>query len=247
MTTRSDPAAGRGAPTSIARLACLLACLAACVLPGCAAAHSGAASDSASTAQAIDGYYLSTCALCGGALGARGEAVDTHHLGRPLRFCTAACAADFARGSAAAVARLDAVMIADQGPHYPTDRSLLTGRPLGERPLAFIMGNRLFLAADEAERAQLQNELTRAVARLDAAVLAAQRPIYGMPDKCPVQGDILPDDVVIDLVVANRMIRVCCARCARVVRARPYQYIAMVDYANRVAADRRHAPASPAH
>jgi hypothetical protein len=189
----------------------------------------------------MDAYYLSVCAWCGGLLGSRGEAVEVTRAGRPLRFCSGPCAADFDAAGAAAFERLDARMIADQRPHYPLKVSLLTGRPLGPAPIEFIWGNRLFMAVDEAERRRILASPAEAIRVLDRAVIAAQTPGYGMPTKCPVQGDILPNDEVIDIVVANRMIRVCCARCARAVRARPYQYLAMVEYANRAAAELREA------
>ena len=83
------------------------------------------------------------------------------------------------------------------------------------------------------ERVEILADPARFVRLLNQAVITTQTPTYGMPDKCPVQGDILPSDDPIDIVVANRMIRVCCGRCARVVRARPYQYLGMVEYANR--------------
>jgi hypothetical protein len=97
----------------------------------------------------------------------------------------------------------------------------------------------MFRARDRADRSRILADPARAIASLDRAVIAAQRPTYAMLDKCPVQGDILPNESRIDIVVANRMIRVCCARCVRVVRARPYQYLAMVDFANREERERR--------
>jgi hypothetical protein len=141
----------------------------------------------------------------------------------------------------AALERVDAVLIADQLAHYPLTTSLLDGQALPSKPLDFIWGNRLFRAAGAAERDQILADPAAAISKLDLAVIEAQRPIYGMLDKCPVQGDILPNEARIDIVVANRMIRVCCQRCAAVVKSRPYQYLAMVEYANRAAAAARDA------
>ncbi|MFM9995653.1 MAG: hypothetical protein ACKVU4_07620 [Phycisphaerales bacterium] len=181
----------------------------------------------------MDSYYLSTCARCDGLLGSKGESMEVVRDGRRLRLCSGACIDAFDRDPRAGCEHVDAVMIADQRPHYPLTTSLVTGRPLGPSPIEFIWGNRLFRAADDAERGLLLARPAESMRLLNRAVCVAQAPLYGMPHKCPVQGDILPSDDPVDIVVANRMIRVCCGRCAHVVRARPHQYLAMVEYANR--------------
>jgi hypothetical protein len=127
-------------------------------------------------------------------------------------------------------------MIADQRPYYPLATSVVSGRPLPPTALEFVWGNRLFRVADLSERSVIERDPGRFLRALDAAVIAAQRPTYGMPDKCPVQGEILASDTPIDIVIAHRMVRVCCMRCAAVVRNRPSQFLALVDYANRHAA-----------
>ena len=223
----------------------LIACAAMLCGPGCAAPRSSGATgrssasrvaqSAAAHADAMDRFYLSRCPLCGTLLGSKGEAIEIAHEGRPLRLCGRVCVERFSADPAAALAVINGVLIEDQRPYYPTNCSLIDGRPLGKDPIAFIWGNRLFLAVDERDRAAILANPDAAVRTLNHLVVERQRPEYGMPDKCPVQGDILPNEARIDIVVANRMIRVCCGRCASVVRARPYQYLAMVEYANREA------------
>ncbi len=181
----------------------------------------------------IDTYYLSTCAQCGGLLGAKGDSPEVVYNARSFRVCSLPCQEAFMRSPVATCERVDTAMIADQSPYYPLAVSLVSGRSLGEPPVEIIWGNRLFRAVDVAERDEILADPAHFVRLLNQAVITVQSPTYGMPDKCPVQGDILPSDDPIDIVVANRMIRVCCGRCARVVRARPYQYLGMVEYANR--------------
>ncbi|QQS09530.1 MAG: hypothetical protein IPK69_02605 [Phycisphaerales bacterium] len=181
----------------------------------------------------MDRFPMSRCPLCDSYLGARGEAVEIVHSGRQIRLCCDSCRLAFERDPYQALARVDSVLVADQMPHYPLKTSLFDVRPLPERPIDFIWGNRLFRAVDTADRDRILANPVTAIRRLDQAVIEAQRPTYGMPDKCPVQGDILPNEARIDIVVANRMIRVCCGRCVKVVKARPYQYLAMVEFANR--------------
>lgn len=173
--------------------------------------------------------------MCEGLLGAHGNTVDRQYHGRDLRFCRDQCRVRFEGDGASGSAEVDRRMIADQLPLYPLRTSVVSGSTLGENPVDFIVGNRLFRVSTADEQKQVLADSDRYFKILDHAVIQAQRPHYGMPTKCPVQGDILADDVPIDFVVANRMIRVCCTRCVRVVKSRPSQYLSMIDYANREA------------
>lgn len=184
-------------------------------------------------ADLTDRYYLPTCPQCGGWLGASGASTDVIVGVREFRFCSAACTEYFQRDPETATTRVDRALIADQLPFYPLQTSITTGRPLPEAPIDFIWGNRLFRAADQADKDRILRDPLRALAALDRAVLDAQRATYPIPNACPVQGAILPNESRIDIVVANRMVRVCCMRCAKVVRSRPGQYLAMIDYAHR--------------
>jgi hypothetical protein len=182
-----------------------------------------------------DRYYLGTCATCDSVLGSRGEAVERVIARRDLRFCRESCSEAFERNVDASVRRLDGVMADDQRPHYPITTCIVSGRSLGDAPVEVVLGNRLFRVHSARERAALLADPDRVLRELDEACLNAQSPTYAMPDKCPVQGDILDSDTPIDIVIANRMVRVCCMRCVRVVRARPSQYLAMIDYAHKAA------------
>ncbi len=193
-----------------------------------------------------DSYYFDTCAACKAQLGAKGQSADVLEGGRELRFCSPECRDAFERSPDQALSRIDARMIEDQRPHYPLSTSIVSGEPLPQPPVEFIWGNRLFRVATLEERNAIVADPARFIGALDDAVIAAQTPNYPMPDKCPVQGDILSSDTPTEVVVANRMILVCCGRCVRVVRARPAAYLALVEHATRAAAERRPgAPAAP--
>lgn len=230
----------RPASAAGAAIACALALASCWNTPEASSQHGtlGPVPAPADHSKRMDRYSLDHCAVCATRLGTRGESIDLDHQGRQLRVCTQDCASAFAQDPRAAAAQLDARMIADQKPWYPTDRCIVTDKPLGTGAIDVVWGNRLFRVADaRAERALLADPIT-ALNRLDRLVIQAQSPTYGMPDKCPVQGDILSSDTPIDIVVANRMVRVCCMACVRAVRARPAQYLSMVEYANRQAAQR---------
>jgi hypothetical protein len=185
-----------------------------------------------------DMYYLDTCAVCTAKLGAKGDAILRYYDRRSVRFCQKSCQGEFERDPAEGTARLDARMTRDQLPRYPLTTSVVSGVPLGERPLDWFWGNRLVRLADASEKERFLAQPDRYIEALDAACIARQAPAYAFA-KCPVQGDILPGDEVEDVVVANRMVRVCCHRCVDSVGNRPVQYLAVVDYANRQAAERR--------
>lgn len=187
----------------------------------------------APSAPAQDAFYLSRCVMCPSSLGSKGDSVDFAIEGREIRLCSDACRALFERAPTEGWSRVDRAMMEDQRPHYPLRVSIISGEPLAEQPIDVIWGNRLFRVNTERERDELLRDPETSLRALDRAVIDAQRPTYGLPDKCPVQGDILESDTPIDIVVANRMIRVCCSDCVRTVRARPSQYLALVDYANR--------------
>lgn len=186
-----------------------------------------------------DSYYLSTCALCDRPLGHVRPAIDTMVGDRSLRFCGSECESKFRADPGVGTAHIDAVMTRDQGPHYPLATSVVSGKPLGTAPVDVVWCNRLVRLAEAPEQTVFLREPDRFVGLLDAEVIRAQSPTYGMPTRCPVQGDILASDTPIDFVVANRMVRVCCPRCVRVVKNRPYQFLALVDFANKEASAAR--------
>lgn len=250
MTAQGRAAGGRdGSKNMPMRFWCeLVVVIGSLVLSSCATTERGAARSAsegsrvqevgASPARRGDGYYLSTCARCDRLLGSVGVAVDRVVGVRELRFCTPECETAFVGDLDAGTRHIDEVMARDQLPLYPIRTSIVSGKPMGEKVEDYVWCNRLVRLAEREERAAFLREPERYVAALDEQVLKAQEATYGMANRCPVQGDILSSDTPIDFVIANRMIRVCCARCVRSVRARPYQYLAMIDYANREARER---------
>ncbi len=182
-----------------------------------------------------EAYALEVCARCEARLGTRGESLAWTVNGRELRVCGPACLDAAKANSDASFAHADALMVADQRPWYPIETSIVSGRSLGSEALDVIVGNRLFRLAASEEYEVLLRDLPRWWRTLDDEVVARQSAGYPLPTKCPVQGDILDSDVPRDVVVANRMIRVCCERCARMVRARPTLYLGIVECATRQA------------
>jgi hypothetical protein len=219
-------------------LGSLLALTAGCAAnPGPHPAPSAAALPPAAVTKVQgDLYYFDHCARCDRLLGTRGDPVVVVSDGRHLRFCEQACAANFEAEAPASMAKLDNAMIADQAPLYPVDHSIVSGRPLGSSPVQFIWGNRLIRVVDAPERSQFLADPARYTAALDKATIEARWQGYPVI-KCPVQGTRLEDEFNprLAVVVAQRIIRVCCLDCAARVREQPSHYLPLIDLANRQA------------
>jgi len=219
---------------------CSVIGVAACIGLGCAGHDKPGESDSpapqAADAQAPtgDGYYLPACARCDRLLGSRGDVIDAVADRRRVRFCCADCRNEFFRDTAAGLAGLDRRLIEDQASWYPTDTSIVSGRPLGATPVNVIWGNRLVRVTDASEAAAFRADPQPYIEQLDRLVIARQAPLYVIR-KCPVQGTRLDDEVEASLtaVVAGRMIRVCCMDCRQRVLQQPGHYLPLIDFALR--------------
>ena len=104
--------------------------------------------------QQLPFYPLDTCMISGDNLGGdMGKAVDLIYKNRLLRFCCKDCVKDFQKDPAKYIAKLDAAVIARQGPNYPLTTCPVSGDKLGGdmgKAVEQIVGNRLvrFCCAD---------------------------------------------------------------------------------------------------
>ena len=104
--------------------------------------------------QQLPFYPLDTCMISGDKLGGdMGKAVDLIYKNRLVRFCCNDCVKDFQKDPAKYIAKLDAAVIAKQGPSYPITTCMVSGDKLGGdmgKPVDQVVGNRLvrFCCAD---------------------------------------------------------------------------------------------------
>lgn len=192
------------------------------------------ADPSIATTQPADRFYFDRCPECNRLFGTRGDPVQKWYDGRHIRFCHADCLTHFESDMKDGFRRLDAKQIQDQLPFYPLTTSLVSGVVLPEKPIDFIFRNRLIRVAGEAERVEVQNDPARYWSQLDEAIMVHQAPRYWIT-KCPEQGAQLdlPNDLQFTVVVAQRIIRVCCDDCHDRVKERPSQYLPLIDSALR--------------
>lgn len=178
-------------------------------------------------------YPLTTCIVSGEALGAQGDPVVVEHEGRELRFCRAGHAEAFAQDPAAHLERIDAAIIEDQRPLYALDICLNSGGPLdgmGE-PYEFVHGNRLVRLCCEECRASFEEDAAELLADLDEAVVEQQVDAYPL-ETCASSGQALGSmGEPHDIVLAGRLVRLCCAGCEPAVQANPEAVLRRLDEA----------------
>lgn len=177
-----------------------------------------------------DPYYLSTCPVTGEKLGGMGEPAIKIYDGREIRFCCKGCISKFEKDKAANLAKLDEKMIKDQLARYPLRTSLVSGKELPEKPIDFIHNNRLIRLNDAQEKVRFLKDSDRYVAELDKAVIAKHGKDYPLKT-CVVGGQKFggPMGSPKDVVVAGRLIRLCCNGCKKGLEKTPADFIAKVD------------------
>ncbi|MBS0197367.1 MAG: hypothetical protein JSR77_11480 [Planctomycetes bacterium] len=180
-----------------------------------------------------DPYSLTTCPISGGKLGSMGDPIVKTYDGREVRFCCDACPPKFEKDLTASMAKLDQAMIADQLPLYPTDASIVSGKKLPQKPIDWVFNNRLVRLADDAEKAEFRKDPAKHLAALDKATIEKQTKDYPLKT-CPVSKDDLGSmGENKDVVVAGRLIRLCCGSCEKDVLKNPSKFIAMIDAARK--------------
>lgn len=190
-----------------------------------------------------DPYPLTTCPITGEKLGAMGEPVVKLYEGREVRFCCKSCPPKFEKDLARSLETIDAAIIKDQGTNYPLTTSVVTGKDLPAspaKPYEFVYGNRLIRLGAEREKADFLKDVKKYLGKLDEAVIAAQSKDYPLKT-CPVSKEDLGGmGEPVNVVVAGRLVRLCCNGCKKDLLKDPIKYIAVVEAAKKDAT-----PASP--
>jgi hypothetical protein len=181
-----------------------------------------------------DPYTLDTCPISGKKLGAMGDPVVKVYDGREIRFCCSNCPEKFEKDLPASLAKVDEKIIKDQATLYPLKTSVVTGKDLPAKPYEFVYGNRLIRVGAESEKADFLKDPKKYLADLDKAVVSSQGPAYPLK-ACPISKDQLGggDEKPVDMVLAGRLIRLCCKDCKGDLEKDPAKAIAMVDEARK--------------
>ncbi|MCA9307126.1 MAG: hypothetical protein KDA16_11365 [Phycisphaerales bacterium] len=180
-------------------------------------------------------YTLDTCPVSGEKLGEMGEPVVKEYDGREVRLCCAGCIKKFEADKDRYWREIDERIIKDQRRFYPTDKCLVTGEPLVENgqdnATEMVFGNRLIRLCCKMCVRKFKADPESFIKALDEETIEAQRKDYPLTD-CVVGGGALGSmGDPVEMVVAGRLIRLCCAGCEPKIKSDPLKYIAMVDAA----------------
>jgi hypothetical protein len=185
------------------------------------------------SARVGDPYALPTCAKCESKFDLAKPQVVRVDDGRELRFCSEKCAEEVKSARRSITESVDRKTADDQRPLYPLKTSVISGKDLPEKPYEFVYGNRLIRLVDVAEKAEFQKEPKRHLATLDAAAVQQQLKDYPLT-KCVGTGNDLnadPEMEPANIVVAGRLMRLCCKGCRKHVEKEPAKIVAEVDQA----------------
>jgi len=172
-----------------------------------------------------DLYPLDSCPVSGAKLD---EAVVKEFEGREVRFCCNNCPGGFEGDLTAAFAKLDAQLIEAQADFYPLDVCINSGASLeGREPVQFVIGNRLVKTCCTNCQARVEADPAAFIAKLDEAVIEKQSENYPATD-CPVGGELGSMGEPVNMVVGNRLVKLCCAGCERGVKKDPAKHVALI-------------------
>jgi YHS domain-containing protein len=180
-------------------------------------------------------YYLPDCPVAGEALDAE-HAVVKEFEGREVRFCCARCEGRFDADPQAYLAEIDQAMIEDQLELYPMTTCLVMDEhELDDDAINIIYKNRLVRFCCEGCVEEFEADPEAYLHTLDEAAAEAQRDTYPLTE-CVVAGhEIAEGEEPTEVVVAGRLVRLCCADCLDALAEDPAKYIKMVDEARAAA------------
>lgn len=206
----------------------------------CSSALAAATAMAAPTSN-VASYPLSTCIVSGETLD--DGAVSKQYDGREVRFCCEKCIKTFESDQATHLKKLDDAIIAAQMDAYPLVTCVVSGEELGGEmgdPKNVIVGNRLVRLCCNMCKKDLNTDPAAFIAKLDAAVVAAQTEAYPATT-CPISGEELGGmGDPYDYVYAGRLVRFCCGGCIDSFNANPSVAMEMIYGDANVAAEPHH-------
>lgn len=178
-----------------------------------------------------DPYLLAIDPVSGEKLGPIEKQVVIDHEGRELRFGSQQSAEKFRSDPTKYLPGVDKALVALQMPSYALETCPVSGEKLGGmgEPVDFVFRNRLVRFCCPSCKGDFLKEPGKYVAKLDAAVIAAQAKSYA-PKTCVVSGDALGGEMgePIDYVVGHRLVRLCCKDCIKQIRKDPLKHLAQL-------------------
>lgn len=174
-----------------------------------------------------DPYPLDVCAVSGEPLGSMGDPIVYVKDGREVRFCCGGCEKKYDKSTETYSAEVDKKIVAQQEAYYPSDKCINSGAPLKDGGVAFVAGNRLMKTCCNGCKSKVTADPAKFISKLDEQVVEAQEGDYKL-ETCPVSGKAIENGGT-NVVVANRLIKVCCGGCTGKIKAEPALYLSKLD------------------
>ena len=180
-----------------------------------------------------DAFPLRDCPVAFHEIGMMQEPVVRVYDGREIRFCCEDCIEAFQEDLKASMAEVDKEIIASQMPFYPANTCVVAGEELGSmgEPIDFVWNNRLVRFCCKGCVGDFNKDPKAYIAKLDEGVGKAQRAEYPL-DTCLIGGEKLGSmGDPVEIVIANRLVRFCCAGCVGEFEKNPGEHLAKLDAA----------------
>ena len=179
-----------------------------------------------------DPYTLSTCPVSGEPLTVMGKPIIELLDGREVRYCCSGCPKQLKADAETHFKKIDAMLIADQLAAYPLNTCIVSGEEIEkDGGVSFIVANRLFRTCCTNCQKKVVTNPSAHIAKLNEAVIAAQEKTYALKT-CPVSGGSLTAmGEPVSMVLANRLVKLCCNECKAKLAADPAKFISMIDVA----------------
>ena len=176
-----------------------------------------------------DPYTLATCAVSGEDAWADGEPKVILLNGREFKTCCNKCKGKLEADPAKFIAEVDAAIIKQQEKHYPLTTCVVGEGDLKAKgdPVQLVVNNRMVQLCCSGCKKKLSADPAKFIAQLDAAVIQQQSEDYKLKT-CPISGEELGDKPK-NIVIGNRLVKLCCAGCQKKVAANPAKVFAMLD------------------
>jgi hypothetical protein len=181
-----------------------------------------------------DPCVITVCPVSNQKMGSMGQPVLVEYNGREVRLCCKGCVKSFEAKPEETLQKVDQQLIEDQKPHYPLDTCIVSGEKLGEgsEPVDYIFNNRLFRLCCEGCTAKISADPKPFFKKLDQAVIEKQKEAYPLKT-CVVSGQELGSmGDPYDVVIANRLLRLCCKGCEAKVKKDPSAFLSKLTETN---------------
>ena len=107
----------------------------------------------------------------------------------------------------------NAEILRTQKPAYPLTKCVASGRELDAKAIDVVYDGRLVRLCSGDCKATAEKDKAAWIAKIDAAVIAAQKPTYPLAT-CPISGEKLgAKGEPIDVVSGTKLVRLCCTGC----------------------------------